>query len=811
MRYSFNWLKKISGTKLSVQRVVENLTMKSFEVEGLEHIGNGLDGVIVGKILEIKKHPNADKLQIATVDTGSKKLEIICGAPNIQVGQKVPVALLGAKLPASPAGRPGGFSQGGQVPVLEIKEVEIRGIKSCGMLCAEDELGLGNDHSGIMILDTKSKVGAPIANEMNLEEDFFEIKVLPNRGHDAQSYVGVAREIAVLEDRKMKYTFNSLELPNKKTKKFSIEIKDKDLCPRYIGTILENIEIKESPFWIKTRLLASGIRPINNIVDATNYIMLELGQPLHAFDAEEIGGNKIVVRRAKKGEKITLLDETIKELNDDDLVIANEKEALAIAGIMGGLHSGINEKTQTIVLESANFNATAIRKTRTRLNIKTDASDRFEKEIDPNLAEKAMARLIEIIQKTAGGKVEGIVDVYPKKVKPWKIKLDLDYVNKLLGEKISTSQVQKILNLLEISAKGGSASGGKTIEVEIPTFRIDLQTQEDLIEEVGRIYGYEKIKPQAPKVHLKPAKISEQLLFEREIKSILVGLRFDEVYNYSFYGFREAEMSGLRTTAHWELENPMNPEQALMRTSLIPNLLKNIHENLKHSKELFIFEMGRTYHKSTTVLPEEKRMLVGAVVLEKIKLAENFYAGKGFVNALFSQISIADYYFDDFQAKSEEKSDYLWHRSRMAEIKVESQKESIGFIGEINPLVLANFDIDKRVVMFEFDLEKLKKVSESEREFEPISKFPEITRDISLLSEVGVTVDDIIKVIQKAGGSLILDVDLFDIFEKDGKTSYAFHLVFGSKKRTLEGSEVEVIMARLISELEKSLKVVVRQ
>jgi phenylalanyl-tRNA synthetase beta chain len=805
MRYSFNWLKEISGTKSSVQKVAENLTMKSFEVENLEHSVNGLDGVIVGKILEIKKHPNADKLQIATVDVGSKKLEIICGAPNIQVGQKVPVAMLGAKLPNG-----------------EIKEVEIRGVKSCGMLCAEDELGLGNDHSGIMILDTKSKVGVLIVKEINLEDDFFEIKVLPDRGHDAQSYVGVAREIAALENRKMKYAFNSLKLPNKKTKKLSIEIKDKDLCPRYMGTILENIKIKESPFWIKTRLLASGIRPINNIVDATNYVMLELGQPLHAFDFDLIKSAdqkaEIIVRRAKKDEKIKLLDETEKILSQEDLLITNGQEALAIAGIMGGLHSGINEKTQTIVLESANFNATAIRKTRTKLNIKTDASDRFEKDIDPNLAEKAMARVVAIIQETAGGKVEGIVDVYPKKIKPWKIKLDLNYVNKLLGEKIPTSQVQKILNLLEIQTKSLPLGKGKkqeegvgVIEAEIPTFRIDLQTQEDLIEEIGRIYGYEKIKPQAPKVHLKPAKISEQLLFEREIKNILVGLRFDEVYNYSFYGFREAEMAGLKTTAHWELENPMNPEQSLMRTSLVPNLLKNIHENLKHFKELFIFEMGRTYHKSAAVLPEEKRMLVGAVVLEKIKQAENFYAGKGFVDALFSQIGISDYYYDDFKAESEEKSDYLWHRSRMAEIKVESQKESIGFIGEINPLILANFDIEKRVVMFEFDLEKLKKVSESEREFDPISKFPEITRDISLLSEVGVTVDDIIKVIQKTGSSLILDVDLFDIFEKDGKTSYAFHLIFGSKKRTLEGSEVEVIMARLISELEKSLKVVVRQ
>lgn len=792
MKYSYNWLKELSKTKLSPEKLADLFMMHSFEVEGLEKIGRDFKNIVVGKILEIKKHPNADKLQIAVVDIVSKKMEIICGAPNIQIGQKVPVALSGAKLPGG-----------------EIKEVEIRGIKSCGMLCAEDELGLGDDHSGIMILDDNLKIGIPLEDALSINDTVLDVDVLSNRGHDALSHMGLAREICVLEGKKLK---DVLKIPKiKSSQKLKITIEDKNLCSRYMGAVVEGVKVKESPLWIKSRLLACGFRPINNIVDATNYVMLELGQPLHAFDAEEIGGRKIIVRRAKKGEKITLLDETDKILSQEDLLITNGQEALAIAGIMGGLHSGINKKTQTIVLESADFNAAAIRKTRTKLNIKTDASDRFEKEIDPNLAEKAMARLIEIIQKTAGGKIEGIVDVYPKKIKPWKIKLDLNYVNKLLGEKIPASRVQKILNLLEISAKGGSASGGKTIEAEIPTFRIDLQTQEDLIEEVGRIYGYEKIKPQAPKVHLKPAKISEQLLFEREIKNILVGLRFDEVYNYSFYGFREAEMAGLDATKHWELENPMNPEQALMRTSLIPNLLKNIHENLKHSKELFIFEMGRTYHKDTTVLPEEKRMLVGAVVLEKIKLAENFYAGKGFVDALFSQISITDYYFDDFQAKSEEKSDYLWHRSRMAEIKVESQKESIGFIGEINPLILANFDIEKRVVMFEFDLEKLKKVSESEREFEPISKFPEITRDISLLSEVGVTVDDIIKVIQKAGGSLILDVDLFDIFEKDGKTSYAFHLIFGSKKRTLEGSEVEVIMSRLISELEKSLKVAVRK
>lgn len=770
--------------------------MHSFEVEGLEKMNYDFKNIIVGQILEIKKHPNADKLQIVKVNLGSKELEIICGAPNIQVGQKVPVAMLGAKL------------SGG-----EIKEVEIRGVKSSGMLCAEDELGLGNNHSRIMILNNKLKTGIPLKETLTLNDAVLEVDILSNRGHDALSHIGLAREIRVLEGKKINSALKIVK--NKLSRKLKVTIKDTDLCPRYLGAVLENIEVKESPLWIKSRLIACGFRPINNIVDATNYVMLEFGQPLHAFDFDLIKlpnqKAEIIVRRAKKEEKIKLLDETEKTLDQNDLLITNEKEALAIAGVMGGINSGITATTKNIVLESANFNATTIRKTRTKLNLKTDASDRFEKDIDSNLAEKAMACLITLIQETASGKVEGIVDVYPKKIKPWKIKLDLNYINKLLGEKISGKVATKILNLLEISAKGGSASGGKTIIAEIPTFRIDLQTQEDLIEEIGRIYGYEKIRPQAPKVHIKPAKINEQLLFERTVKNILVGLGFDEVYNYSFYGFREAEMAGLEATKHWELENPMNPEQALMRTSLIPNLLKNIRENLKHFKELYIFEAGKIYLPSAAVLPKEKKMLVGAVVLEKTKSAENFYTSKGFIDSLFSRLGISNYYWDNFKARSEENSTFLWHQSRTAEIKIEGQTESIGFVGEINPLILANFDIEKRVAVFEFDLEKLKKISEAEREFSPISKFPEISRDISLLSETGVTVDDILKVIQKAGGNLVLDVDLFDIFEKDGKTSYAFHLIFGSNKRTLAGAEIEVIMSRLVSELEKSLKVIVRQ
>ena len=794
MKFSYNWLKELSDTKKSAEEVAEELTMHSFEVEGLEKIGAGLEKVVVGKILEIEKHHNADKLQVTKTTIGKETLQIVCGAPNILVGDIVPVAMVGAKLPNG----------------MEIKEAEIRGIKSFGMLCAEDELGLGQDHAGILKLEKSLKLGMPIAKALNLEDTILEMKLLPDRAHDAQSYVGVAREIAVLEGREFDYDFNGLKISSQKSKKLKVEIKDKDLCFRYIGAVMENIEIKDSPQWLKAKLIASGLRPINNVVDATNLVMLELGQPTHAFDFSLITKKdeaEIVVRRAKKTEKIKLLDETIKELDQNDLLITNDEEALALAGIMGGEHSGIKENTNKIILECASFEAVTIRKTRTRLNVKTDASDRFEKDLDPNLAEKAMVRLIEIIEHTANGKLEGVIDVYPKKVNSWKIKLNLDYVDRLLGEKIPAKISVKILNLLGIKTN----VSGKNIVAEIPTYRIDLKTQEDLIEEIGRVNGYDKIEVQAPKVHLEPAKINEQKNFEREVKRILTGIGFDEVYNYSFYGQKDSNLAQLGGIEHLELENPLNPEQTMMRISLIPGILKNIAQNLKNYKDLHFFEIGRVYWPNGQVLPREKRMLVGAIVLEKSKKAENFYEAKGFVDSLMQRIGVTDHYFDNFDAVPVETFVTLWHEGRSAEIKIEGHEKAVGFMGEINPLVLVDFDIHHRVAMFEFDLELLQKFSDGEREFQSIRRFPDVTRDISMLSTSENRVDDILEVVQDAGGKLVLDVDLFDIFEKETETSYAFHIIFGAQDRTLESKEVDLAMTKIISELENKLGVEIRK
>ncbi|EKE25692.1 MAG: hypothetical protein ACD_5C00071G0002 [uncultured bacterium] len=825
MKYSYNWLKELSGSKKSAEEIAEEITMHSFEVEEIEKDDLKLDGVVVGEILEIEKHPNADKLQVTKVNTGKEILQIVCGAHNISVGDKVPVAIVGTTLPGD----------------FNIKEAEIRGIKSFGMLCALDELGLGTDHSGIFLLEKNVEIGTPLAEVLSGKDKPLEIKILPDRAHDAMSHVGMAREIAALEGNIIDYDYDGLILPRKKTNRLSVEIKDPEICSRYIGAIMTNVEIKESPQWMKERLEVCGIRPINNIVDATNFVMLEIGQPLHAFDFDKISGAQfpisnfqfpdkskiqnsndqkvsIIIRNAKEGEEIGILDGATKKLSKEDIVISNEKEILAIAGVMGGLHSGISDKTKTIVLEAANFNATSIRKTRTSLNMVTEAALRFEKEIDPNLAEKAMMRLIEILEHTADGELEGVVDLYPKKIDPWIVELDLNYLNNLLGMEVPSSRCSKILESLDIKVKVKK----NILIAKIPTYRIDIKTQENLIEEIGRIYGFENIIAKSPLVSLSGATVNEGRKFARDVKDLLAAIGFNEVYNYSFYSSDEANVAGLDSIKHLELEAPMTADHAILRTSLIPGILKNVRDNIKNYKEFNIFEIGRIYLPSLQeVLPEEKSMLVGALVIEKKSSKEEkfdkrhgsvFFEAKSQVDHMLSQIGITNHYYDNFDAKSIDSPLSLWHQTRSAEIKIEGSGKSIGFVGEINPFVLEQYDINSRVAVFEFDMQTLQEVSESEREFQPIRKHPVVIRDISLLAESGVQVDEILMAIQRAGRELVLDVDMFDAIDfADDSSSYAFHIILGAENSTLTGKEIDDVMEKIVSELETELKVKMRR
>ena len=583
MKYSYNWLREISGTKLSLEELTQCITMHALEIEGVEKIGSDFENFVVGEILEITPHPNADKLQLTKVSVGPSlpaslpegergngndlTLVIVCGAKNIAVGDKVPVALVGAKM----------------VNGLEIKAAEIRGEKSFGMLCALDELGLGSDHAGILLLEKNLKNGTPLKEILGQDDYILEIKVLPDRAHDAVSHVGLAREISALTGSEIEFDYEGLKLAKKKTTRLKIALENKDLCSRYLAAKLDNVKIEKSPQWISARLESCGIRSINNVVDVTNYVMLELGQPLHAFDFAEIetgGVAEIIVRSAKANEEIIILDGSVKKLSSDDIVIASKKGALALAGVMGGKGSGVSEKTTSIVLEAATFAPALIRKTKNKFGLQTDAALRFEKGLDPNIAEKAMVRVIEILTHITDAKLDGIVEQYPAPVKPWTVRLDLNYVNSLLGEDVPVSVSKKIL----LSLGFGVKNAGKSFLVSVPTFRLDVLTPEDLIEEIGRIYGYEKITPTAQLVSIKPPAINEQRVFVRKVKNVLVGQGFSEVYNYAFYSQKDSENARLQTFKHLELEAPGNLEQTILRVSLIPNLLKKCSGKFKTHK-----------------------------------------------------------------------------------------------------------------------------------------------------------------------------------------------------------------------------------
>jgi phenylalanyl-tRNA synthetase beta chain len=784
MKYSYNWLKELSGTYLSPEKLGDLLTMHSFELEEMATLGAGLEFVVVGEILKIQKHPNADRLQIAKVNAGKQILEIVCGATNISVGQKVPVAFTGAKLLSG----------------IEISETEIRGVKSKGMLCSEKDLGIGEDHAGIMILTKTTKIGQNLGEYLNLNDYQIQLDVLANRGHDALSHVGMAQEICANEGRKLKngdlISIQGISSPSRRLK---IEIKDKKLCRRYMGALISGIEVMPAPLWMQARLKACEVRPINNIVDITNYVMLETGQPLHAFDASKTAEN-IIVRKAKKNEKLKLLDEKEYILGENNLVIADSKKALALAGVMGGLDSSIMSDTESIILEAANFDPVNIRKTRVAHGLNSESSYRFERDIDPNLAERAAARAIELLQEYGGENVKLISfsDVYPKIIKPWQIKLNVDYASRLLGEKVPVSKIKNILENVGLGVKISK----NILSCEIPTIRLDLKTQEDLIEEIGRIYGYENIAAKAPMVELSAPVVNEKVVFEDKLRNILSGLGFSEMLNYSFYSADDIEKCGLSIEGHYEVANPMNPDQQYMRTSLIPGVLKNIALNLKNFDEFSIFEIGRIYKKSKNNIPIEKTVLCSAIVNTSAK-DNSFFELKGKLEALIANLGIRNIEF------ALPEKNFFFHPVRVAELKLDGIV--IGKIGEINPQLSSQYGIKNRTAVLFLRIEELIKLTNQAVEYSSIGKFPSVKRDISMFVNEKTKYADIEKKIIEAGGKLVLEVELFDIFEKAGEKSMALRVEIGSSEKTLTSEEIEGVMKKIISKLEKDLKVKVRK
>lgn len=814
MQYSYNWLKELSQTEKTAEELAQMVTLKGFELEEVVNLGGKFDNFVVGKILAINQHPNADKLQLVSVDVEAENqqpLEVVCGAWNIKVGDIVPVALVGAIVPQNK---------------IKVEAREVRGVKSFGMLCAEDELGLGKDHSGIMLLDPETKIGQPLAEALYLNDKVLDFSILPNRAHDCLCHTGMASEICVMEGRQIKgkresafacwlrrdksafakATADKQVKGSEVGKRLNIAIKDEKLCPRYIGAVLTNIQIGQSPKWMQARLIASGMEPINNVVDITNYVMLELENPLHAFDLAKVKGQndqvKIVVRKATNKEQLELLDESQLVLDENDLVIANEERVLALAGIKGGKDSGISAETTEIVLEAANFNAYNIRKTRQRHALQTESQARFEKSISPTLAAMAAARAIELLQEHAGAKLEELVDVNHANQEKEIVKLELDYVSRLLGYKVADKEVINILENFGFVIKNPT---DKVLEIEVPAWRLDVEGSEDLIEEVGRIIGYENINEQPIQKDIALPQPNKEREFEWQTKDLLASQGFDEVINYSFYSDEDAQIFG-NPENNLELENPLTQDSRLMRKTLLPGILRNVILNEKYYDEFAIFELGRVYNLDDNRVIEDLK-LSGAWYNGSKKPENNFYSLKGKITAILEKLTKRKVRFMSL----ENQSSQAFNLARTAVVVIGEQV--LGVLGEISQLAQKNYGFKKRVTVFELDFRSIQQLAGKITKYQPARIYPEVKRDISLFVDYKTQVDEVQALIEDAAGKLLLEQDLFDVYldKENNRKSLAFHLAFGADERTLESSEVDKIFEKIVKVLETKVKAEVRK
>lgn len=794
MKASREWLEEYSDIDVDTIKLGDILTMTGSKVETIEQKGNDIKNVVVGKILEIKKHPDADKLVVTKVDVGTEQLQIVTGADNIKEGDIVPIAKDGAELPGG----------------VKIKTGKLRGIDSCGMMCSVGELDLdinqypGQIEHGIMILDKslEKDLGKDIVDILELKEDIIDFEITPNRP-DCLSIEGLGRETAVSLGKKFKNprkNIDELKVEDKKEiEGLKVDITAPDLCYRYIARVVKNVKIGPSPKWMVKRLNACGVRSINNIVDITNYVMLEMGQPMHAFDINSIDGKHITVRRAKNNEKITTLDEQERILDENDLVIADDKKAVAIAGVMGGLNSEIENDTETVVFESAVFYGGAVRKTAKKVGLRTEASSRFEKGLSPENALRAVNRAVELVEiLKAGEVVDGKVDVYPTKQKVNKIKLDADRINSLLGTNISKEEMIDILNKLEIKVEDDIATA--------PYFRPDIEQLADLSEEVLRFYGYDKLESTLIKCDTTLGLRNKEQKLEQNIKEVLVNSGLSEIYTYGFLSEKDLEKSNisneLKKTAI-TIQNPLSDEYKLMRPSTIPSMLQILANNAnKKNQNVKLFDISRNYKNingevEKGEVPLQENILTIGMYGDNI----DFYILKGIVENVLEATYINRY---DVEKETNNKS---YHPGRCANIKV--GKDIIATLGEVHPIVLNNYDIEKRVYLAEINITKLEKYSRNNKKYVEVPKFPAVERDIAIIVDEKIEVAQIEKVIMKKAKKLLEQAKLFDIYRNEklgeNKKSVAYSLIFRDKKKTLSDEEVNIMMENIIAELEKTL------
>ena len=784
------WLREYADINdIDSKTLADELTLSGSHVESIISMDRDIEKVVVGRVEKLKKHENADNLFIVEVNVGDEILQIVTGAKNLKEGYYVPVALVGAELPGG----------------VKIDKVNFRGVESYGMLCSLKELGYEDSvipkyqKDGIFVFDREYPLGTDVKEILGLYGDVIEFEITPNRP-DCLSIIGMARETAATFNRQLKLPEIKVadEVDHIKDYVESVEI-DEELCNRYYVRVIKDIQIKESPLWMQNRLMEAGVRPINNIVDITNYVMLELGQPLHAFDYDKLKNKKIVVRRAKSGEKMTTLDGVTRNLTDTHLLITDGENILGIAGVMGGFDSEVTDDTTTVLLESANFNARSIRLTAKELNLRTEASSRFEKGIDPNLCEMAAERFCQLVEEIGAGKVvKDIIDIYPNKREEKIIRLRPEKVNSLLGLQLTADEMMDYLERLGLK----SIKDGEILNVAIPTYRLDLEIEADLVEEIGRLYGFHNVPSMPLEGVLTRGEKSYERVVADKAKSVLLAFGFNEAMTYSFISpkaydrIKVEEDSPLRK--YIEIMNPLGEDYSVMRTTIIPNMMDLLVRNYNYGvKECYAYELGNIFipkELPLKELPLEKKMLT-------IGMYGNvdFYDLKETVEILFERLGIEDVEY------LPEKNNSTFHPNRTAKIIKDNQQ--LGILGEVHMDVMENYDVDIRVYIADLDFDIIVEKANLKKTYKPLPKYPAIDRDIAVVVDEDILVGDLEKAILQEGKGLIEKIQLFDVYTgeqvPEGKKSVAFSIIFRSLDRTLVDDEVNEIQQNIVKTLEE--------
>ncbi len=812
MKISLKWLSQYVQINLLPSELAEKLTNVGLEVENIEYLSEKYNNFVIGRVLSVNKHPNADKLTVCEVDISSQTLNIVCGAPNVAKGQRVVVGLNGATIPKNqhdPEAKP-----------FILTKVKIRGVESDGMICSEYELDIGENRDGIHILGNDAQIGQPFAEYLGLNDIIFEVGITPNRP-DCLSHIGIAREVAALLKKRL--MLPSIKFKEDKalvSKNAKVIIKDTINCPRYSARVIKDLKIATSPKWLQNRLLSIGIRPINNVVDVTNYVLMETGHPLHAFDYDKLSHRTIIVRTASDGEYFTTLDGKGRELKENSLLICDAEKPIAIAGVMGGLNSEITESTQNILIESAYFNPSNIRRSSKYLGISTYASQRFERGADPNITIYALNRCTQMISEIAGGKIlKGVIDIYPKKNRPSKIEIKLSQVNSILGTNLSSKDVINLLDRIGIRLKKILKKKDKKyiLTFEVPTFRPDIEREVDIIEEVARLYGYDRIVTKTSS-HIQLTSRPPKIEFNDELRQLLVGRGFNEVITNSLQSQEVASFTGENVVI---LKNPLSREMSAMRTSLIPSMLEIVRNNINYQeKNLNLFEIGKVYSLvddskiSTLVagyLEEERLILIkcGKADFPNWSVTErktDIFDIKGVIEDILLKILLDKYKFIPYHATKALVD---------SAISIEIKSIEVGYLGKINNKILKKYNIEQDVFVAELSIDRLKQFIQPVKKFKPLPTYPSVIRDLAFVVDVSVTIAELQETIKLLSGHLVKSVEVFDFYTgnqiEKNKKSCAFTLQFLSELKTLTDEEVESVISKIVNGLNIKYGAVIRK